>query len=516
MDSEPMMHQLRFYVSFSMVYVLLGLIAYSVSPSDLIPPIFLPLALTVACLYLYGVKTVPGVAIGSLLLFYVQGYEPLQVIAVSFFEVCMAGLISFVLLKLTKDHRPSENPEVAIKVTAAMMLLIWPIYAGLGSCLLCILIGSFDSFPAFFVDWWQGDVLTLFLASSIATLLSGSEFNPGSKENTRWFFKSLIPSLLSVIFFVLWSSGHLSFPPHLTLTIAAVLFVLMIRARCLSIFCLSATVIALCAEYFNHLGAGPLGGFNGSFWSFSATLVIAGSGWFMIIILKRHDIEIELQTATAEKAQNETSSTKIILFDALNRLSLTRDNETGNHILRTQHYVRAIARQLKNQLPGNDQELNEDYIDAIYLAAPLHDIGKVGIPDSILLKPGSLSDEEWETMKTHALIGENVLTSAGDHIQSRELAIASEVAGGHHERWDGSGYPRGLNGEEIPLSARIMAIADVYDALTTERVYKNAWTHAQAITEIKQLEGKQFDPIVVQAFMGIEDEIIAISEKFSD
>ena len=119
-------------------------------------------------------------------------------------------------------------------------------------------------------------------------------------------------------------------------------------------------------------------------------------------------------------------------------------------------------------------------------------------------------------MKTHALIGENVLTSAGDQIQSRELAIASEVAGGHHERWDGSGYPRGLNGEEIPLSARIMAIADVYDALTTERVYKNAWTHAQAITEIKQLEGKQFDPIVVQAFMGIEDEIIAISEKFSD
>ena len=90
------------------------------------------------------------------------------------------------------------------------------------------------------------------------------------------------------------------------------------------------------------------------------------------------------------------------------------------------------------------------------------------------------------------------------------------AAGGHHERWDGSGYPRGLNGEEIPLSARIMAIADVYDALTTERVYKNAWTHAQAITEIKQLEGKQFDPIVVQAFMGIEDEIIAISEKFSD
>ena len=152
MDSEPMMHQLRFYVSFSMVYVLLGLIAYSVSPSDLIPPIFLPLALTVACLYLYGVKTVPGVAIGSLLLFYVQGYEPLQVIAVSFFEVCMAGLISFVLLKLTKDHRPSENPEVAIKITAAMMLLIRPIYAGIGSCLLCILIGSFDSFPAFFVD----------------------------------------------------------------------------------------------------------------------------------------------------------------------------------------------------------------------------------------------------------------------------------------------------------------------------------------------------------------------------
>lgn len=511
-----MMLQLRFYVSFSVVYVLLGLIAYSVSPSDLVPPIFLPLALTVACLQVYGRKTIPGVAIGTLLLLSIQAFEPLQVIAMTFFEVCMAGLISFVILKLTKDRRPSENPESAIKFMAATTLLIWPIYAGLGSSLVCIFIGSFDSFPALFVHWWQGDVLTLFLASSIAILLSGTEFKPGSKENNRWFFRSLIPSLLSVIVFVLWSSGLFSFPPHLMLSIAIVLFVLMISTRCLSLFCLSATMIALCAEYFNHLGVGPLGGFEGHFWSFSATLVVAGSGWFMIIILKRHDIEIELQTATAEKAQSEASSTKIILFDALNRLSLTRDNETGNHILRTQHYVRAIARQLKNLLPVNDQELNEDYIDAIYLAAPLHDIGKVGIPDSILLKPGSLSDEEWETMKTHALIGENVLTSAGDQIQSRELAIASEVAGGHHERWDGSGYPRGLNGEEIPLSARIMAIADVYDALTTERVYKNAWTHAQAITEIKQLEGKQFDPIVVQAFMGIEDEIIAISEKFSD
>lgn len=512
---HPLKH-LRFYLYFSAAYVLLGLIAYASSPGEVIPPIFLPLALTVACLFLYGYKTIPGVALGSVLLIASVGFDPLQIFTFSIFETAMAGLIGFVIVQSMQGSAPSEDPKMAILFASVTMLLVWPIYAGLGAFLICIFSGNFDEFLSLFIRWWQGDTLTLFLASSFATLLSGKEFKPGSPSYIQKLVFAAIPSLMAVSFFGFWSLGKVTLPAHLMLATTCIIYFLMIKARSLSLFCLSTTIIALWANYVNGLELGPLASFDGSFWVFAAMILGAGPGWFIIIILKRHDIEIEQQAARAERAQVETSSTKKVLFEALNRLSLTRDNETGNHILRTQHYVRAIARQLKKLSSDDNQGLDDAYVDAIFLAAPLHDIGKVGIPDAILLKPGSLSDEEWETMKTHALIGESVLTSAGDHIQSRELAVASEVAGGHHEKWDGSGYPRGLRGEDIPLSARIMAIADVYDALTTKRVYKNAWTHEQAMCEIKRLEGIQFDPRVTTAFFNIEDEVIAISKEFSD
>ena len=152
----------------------------------------------------------------------------------------------------------------------------------------------------------------------------------------------------------------------------------------------------------------------------------------------------------------------------------------------------------------------------MFVAAPLHDVGKVGIPDSILLKPGKLTESEWTVMKTHALIGENVLLSAADEAGSADLKIAGDLAGGHHEKWNGTGYPRALAGEAIPLSARIMAIADVYDALTSSRVYKSAWSHAEAKSEIASLSGTQFDPQVVKAFFAAETEIVLIAEQFKD
>jgi HD-GYP domain-containing protein (c-di-GMP phosphodiesterase class II) len=161
-------------------------------------------------------------------------------------------------------------------------------------------------------------------------------------------------------------------------------------------------------------------------------------------------------------------------------------------------------------------QLDDETIEAMFLAAPLHDVGKVGIPDSILLKPGKLTESEWTTMKTHALIGENVLLSAADETDSNDLKIAGDLAGGHHEKWNGTGYPRALAGEAIPLSARIMAIADVYDALTSSRVYKSAWSHEEAKSEIASLSGTQFDPQVVEAFFAAETEIVLIADQFKD
>jgi hypothetical protein len=205
------------------------------------------------------------------------------------------------------------------------------------------------------------------------------------------------------------------------------------------------------------------------------------------------------------------------MLNSLNALSMVRDNETGNHILRTKNYVRALAERLKASGVYEDQ-LSTKAIDYIVKAAPLHDIGKVGIPDTILKKPGSLTDEEWQIMKTHAGLGRDVLTAAKlkDAKHTHVLDAAIQIAGCHHEAWDGSGYPQGLKGEEIPLAARLMSLADTYDALVNERVYKKEWSHDEACAEIASLKGKRFDPLVVEAFMQEKDSFLRISEMYSD
>lgn len=205
------------------------------------------------------------------------------------------------------------------------------------------------------------------------------------------------------------------------------------------------------------------------------------------------------------------------MLNSLNALSMVRDNETGNHILRTKNYVRALAERLKATGVYEDQ-LSEKAIDYIVKAAPLHDIGKVGIPDTILKKPGSLTDEEWQIMKTHAGLGRDVLTAAKlkDAKHTHVLDAAIQIAGCHHEAWDGSGYPQGLKGEEIPLAARLMSLADTYDALVNERVYKKEWSHDEACAEITSLKGKRFDPLVVEAFIQEKENFLRISEMYSD
>lgn len=203
-----------------------------------------------------------------------------------------------------------------------------------------------------------------------------------------------------------------------------------------------------------------------------------------------------------KKQEIKTGETEEALLASLTSLASKRDNETGSHIARTSMYVRAIAIRLKTM--GHYQEfLTEDRIKDFYRAAPLHDIGKVGIPDAILNKPGKLNPDEWQIMKTHASIGESILVTVKERFSDLPsfLHHAIEIAGGHHERWDGSGYPRGLSGDGIPLAARIMAVADVYDALVTTRVYKQSWTHDQACGEIIKLSGSQFDPKVVDALV---------------
>ncbi len=192
-----------------------------------------------------------------------------------------------------------------------------------------------------------------------------------------------------------------------------------------------------------------------------------------------------------------------------------RDSDTGHHVLRTQEYVRVLARWLQQ----HGTALDDAQIDAMARAAPLHDIGKVSIPDRVLLKPGSLTAEEWTLMKTHADAGADLLQRAADRLGDRAgplLRHAIDIARHHHEKWDGSGYPAGLVGEAIPLAARLMAIADVYDALISRRVYKAPIDHDVALEMIVAESGKHFDPQLVRAILEVQSDLMDIAQRWQD
>ncbi len=202
---------------------------------------------------------------------------------------------------------------------------------------------------------------------------------------------------------------------------------------------------------------------------------------------------------------------------AMASLAETRDNDTGNHLRRTQYYVKALAERLKFH-PRFTSLRSENAINILFKSAPMHDIGKVGIPDRILLKPGKLTAEEFEIMKTHTTLGHDAIAHA-ERAQGKPvefLRVAKEIALYHQEKWDGSGYPEGLAGDAIPTSARLMAVADVYDALISERVYKSAMSHGEAMKIIAAGRASHFDPDIADAFADIEQQILGIAQRFAD
>jgi len=218
-----------------------------------------------------------------------------------------------------------------------------------------------------------------------------------------------------------------------------------------------------------------------------------------------------------ERRVKEVSIIQESSIIAMASLAETRDNETGKHIQRTQYYIMELAQHLQNH-PLYREFLTPENINLLVKSAPLHDIGKVGIPDNILLKPDHLTQSEFELMKTHTTIGVEAISRAESVIEEPEtyLRFAKEIAAYHHERWDGTGYPHGLVGEDIPLAARLMAVADVYDALVSKRVYKKAFPHQMAIDVITAASGIQFDPVVVDAFLKLKDRFLEICELYKD
>ncbi|WP_323814850.1 two-component system response regulator [Cellvibrio sp. NN19] len=222
--------------------------------------------------------------------------------------------------------------------------------------------------------------------------------------------------------------------------------------------------------------------------------------------------------AEVNRRTAEVMAIQDVTIRAMASLAETRDNETGNHIHRTQHYVKLLAEKLRHN-PRFAHFLNDNKtIELLFKSAPLHDIGKVGIPDRILLKPGRFEPEEFEIMKTHTTLGRDAITHAEKDlgIEMPFLKLAKEIAYSHQEKWDGSGYPEGLSGDDIPISARLMAVADVYDALISRRVYKAPMPHEKAVQIIIEGKGSHFDPDMVDAFIELQEEFKKIAANYAD
>ena len=237
----------------------------------------------------------------------------------------------------------------------------------------------------------------------------------------------------------------------------------------------------------------------------------------LLVRRARHLLQNQNNALEAEvtRRMRENELIQSVSIRALAHLAETRDNETGNHIMRTQGYIRLLAQRLATHRRFASI-MTLEYIDLLARSAPLHDIGKVGIPDRILLKPGKLTPEEWEIMKTHTLLGCNAIAHAEHDMQTSAgfLAQAKEISRWHHERWDGKGYPDGLVGDNIPVSARLMAIADVFDAMISRRVYKEPIPMNTVREMIEAQRGLHFDPDITDAFINGFHEFEAIALYF--
>jgi putative two-component system response regulator len=231
--------------------------------------------------------------------------------------------------------------------------------------------------------------------------------------------------------------------------------------------------------------------------------------------LKLHRYQSRLEELVKEQVK-EISDSQVSTIFALSKLTESRDKSTGKHLERVQIYCRLLAEKLSREEPYNSV-IADTFINNIFNASPLHDIGKVAIPDHVLLKPGKLAAEEFEIMKTHSLIGAATMEAVNEIYRNNAfISMGISIARAHHERWDGTGYPNGLKEEEIPLAARIMAIADVYDALRSKRCYKGAFSREQSSEIIKDGSGTQFDPSLVKAFLEMEESFDRIGREMGN
>jgi len=499
----------------AILYITFGQLGYFLEKTNLVVhTIFIPEGIALALGIMFGPIIAVGVILGQFLLSIFNGLNYLTAFMIASGNA-LALLLALKALTCFPINLEFNRMQDYARLILISFFLSAPLSALIGN--LALVISNeilFSQIMANFTAWWMGNSQAHLIVTPLIILLMKKY------ESLKLGIKYYLPTVSVFILLSLELYYDFSdFFPFIILVLPLLTYIVFLRHFSLLLIVSFVSLLLIsCATTF---GLGPLAHYmNFSFiiLNFIAYGVLLPLFFSCVLLREKDCLENNIRNyAAQQKDKAQTRETQ--LLKSLNTLSATRDNETGNHIIRTQIYVKKIALQLR-QMGHYVDLLDDEFIDRLYHAAPLHDIGKVGIPDHILQKPGKLTDSEWVTMKTHTTLGEDILNSAIETDQNTDerdlLKIAKDIAGGHHEKWDGSGYPRGLMGVDIPLSARMMALADMYDALVCKRVYKEAWTHEAAAQEINQLSGSHLDPAVVEAFNAISEEFKQIARDYTD
>ncbi len=504
-------------ITLAILYVLFGKLAFlaEFKESLVVPVFFASEGLALSFTIVFGPRMAVAVFIGQLIFALTLNSSWLVALGIATVNSLEALMAFFILRKLKFD--PSiRHVKDYIYLLVLVLFVLQPFSALLSNLVLMSsggLLGGSGFFVSSMKSWWLANCIgQLLFAPFLMILMTNAEPLAKLKIN------ELLPAILFIaLIFLKFEYNFIEFPFGLIASVPLLIWCAYSKKLMLISFAFSISVAI--ATHATVQGLGPFVAYGDDAYTL-LNLFIFGyffTAQFMCTLFieleQKRVVDQNNAQLSADRAEHRESQ----LLNTLNSLSLARDNETGNHILRTQHYVKIIAEHLMNRKEFSGL-LTPKKIEFLFHAAPLHDLGKVGIPDEILLKPGPLSDEEWQVMKTHTVIGERVLNSVKSVIHEDDdvIAIAKNIAIGHHEKWDGSGYPYGLSGIEIPIEARIMAVADMYDALLSKRIYKAQWTHEQAVEEVSSRSGTQFDPVIVDAFLAEVDSFKAIAEKYKD
>jgi len=378
-------------------------------------------------------------------------------------------------------------------------------------CLWASIFGGMAYFPSVYAAYLQQDIDVIFVNTFIyGCLLVLLVTRLGYKLKALTYV--VLTNLLAL--YLLWKFGAVS-TGFLWLGLGPVLAILLLGWReALSLWLMYIPVFFLLTMYRSAYRE-PVELGSEIFW-------VMMSGNFLLItalmVIPIHTLISGLISALKkeERHVDELSKTQSAMIGAISSLAEFRDMETGNHIKRTQNYVKALAQELAKS-PKYADKLNELTINTMFECAPLHDIGKIGVPDRILLKPDALTKDELKEMRKHADYGYETFVEAIKMLGHQSFPqMAAEIAYSHHEKWDGSGYPLQLKGDEIPLSGRIMAVADVYDALISKRCYKRAFSHTEAINMIVEQSGQHFDPDIIDCLKKLESRFYEIKTQFAD